>query len=90
MPWQYWRMEELLATYMLQNIAGSLAARLRPPAATAGWRPQETVRAKKAKTSSQAIFYTLDTQIQLFYTAVRQTGSSGPRGGGGGRVMEVV
>ena len=28
--------EELLATYMLQNIAGSLAARLRPPAATAG------------------------------------------------------
>ena len=28
--------EELLATYMLQNIAGSLAARLCPPAATAG------------------------------------------------------
>ena len=28
--------EELLATYMLQNIAGSLATGLRPPAATAG------------------------------------------------------
>ena len=27
-----------------KNIAGSLAARLLPPAATAGWRPQETVR----------------------------------------------
>ena len=36
MPWQYWRMEELLVTYMLpfylQNIAGSLTTRLLPPA----------------------------------------------------------
>ena len=93
MLWQYWRMEELLTTYMLQNIAGSLAARLRPPAATAsGNRPRS---AKKAKTSSQAIFYTLDTQIQLFYTcntrtrAELQYGKPARAARGGGRVMEV-
>ena len=35
-----------------------------------GNRPRS---AKKAKTSSQAIFYTLDTQIQLFYTCNTRT-----------------
>ena len=51
---------------------------------------------KKAKTSSQTIFYTLNTRSTLATrvytrarTAVPQTGSSGQRGGGGGRVMEV-
>ena len=87
-------MEELLATYMLQNIAGSLVARLRPPAATAGNRPRS---AKKAKTSSQTIFYMLDTQIQLFYTVLAkrvhvqelQYRKPARAARGGGRVMEV-
>ena len=51
-----------------------------------GNRPRSV---KKAKTSSQTIFYTLDTRVQLLYTcntrthartAVPQTGSSGPWG----------
>ena len=41
--------EELLATYMLQNIAGSLAARLCPLAVTAGCPPQETVRDQRKR-----------------------------------------
>ena len=57
-----------------------------------GNRPRS---AKKAKTSSQAIFYTLDTQIQLFYTCNTRTraelqygkparATHGGGGGGGG------
>ena len=66
-----------------------------------GNRPRS---AKKAKTSSQTIFYMLDTQIQLFYTCNKRTRiyihvqelqyrkpARAARGGGGGgeRVMEV-
>ena len=58
-----------------------------------GNRPRS---AKKAKTSSQAIFYTLDTQIQLFYTCNTRTRAELQYGkparvarGGGGLVMEV-
>ena len=54
-----------------------------------GNRPRS---AKKAKTSSQAIFDTLDTQIQLFYTCNTRTRAElqygkparAARGGGGG------
>ena len=54
-----------------------------------GNRPRS---AKKAKTSSQTIFYTLDTQVQLFYTCNTRTRAElqygkltgAARGGGGG------
>ena len=93
MPWQYWRMEELLATYMLQNIAGSLAARLRPPAATAGWRPQETVRdqQKGQDQFSSYFIHAWYTNTNLFYTCNTRTRAElqygkparAARGGGG-------
>ena len=49
---------------------------------------------KKAKTSSQTIFYTLDTRIQLFYTCNTHTRAvlqTGPRGGVyGGKIPYTV
>ena len=80
-------------------LGSSLAARLLPPAArlqgrmtcriTGLRKPSEI--SEKAKTSSQTIFYTLDTQIlhlqhALHVSRVPQTGSSGPWGGGEGVV----
>ena len=54
-----------------------------------GNRPRS---AKKAKTSSQAIFYTLDTTLlRLQHACTCRTANwlERPAGGGGGRVMEV-
>ena len=82
--------------------AGSLAARLLPPAATAGRRPQETVRDQRKRPRpvpklfstrdllhlQHAYMYTCKNCMQSSTARVPQAGSSGPRGGG--RVMEVI